>query len=205
MNSFILYIECLISGYLIGSILFASLITKLATNQNIRELGNGNPGAYNVFRNVNKFLGILSGLLDVSKSFVPMLIASRFLQTADPIALGCIGIGSVLGHGYPLYYLFKGGRAASTLLGMYLFFIPIELLIALIIDALIVLGIIKKQYGIWGPSILIALSGILCLFFPHETSVKVIVWIGALVTLYFNRDKLFGKKENPQPEVSKTA
>jgi len=205
MNSFILYIECLISGYLIGSILFASLITKLATNQNIRELGNGNPGAYNVFRNVNKFLGILSGLLDVSKSFVPMLIASRFLQTADTIALGCIGIGSVIGHGYPLYYRFKGGRAASTLLGMYLFFIPIELLIALIIDALIVLGIIKKQYGIWGPSILIALSGILCLFFPHETSVKVIVWIGALVTLYFNRDKLFGKKEKPQPKVSKTA
>jgi glycerol-3-phosphate acyltransferase PlsY len=180
------------------------LITKLATNQNIRDLGNGNPGAYNVFRNVNKFSGILSGLLDVSKSFVPMLIASRFLQTTDTIALGCIGIGSVIGHGYPLYYRFKGGRTASTLLGMYLFFIPVELLIALIIDALI-LGIIKKQYGIWGPSILIALSGILCLFFPHETNIKVIVWIGALVTLYFNRDKLFGKKENPQPEVSKTA
>jgi glycerol-3-phosphate acyltransferase PlsY len=204
MTLFLTYLPYLISGYLIGSILFACLITELATNQNIRELGNGNPGAYNVFRNVNKFLGILSGLLDVSKSFVPMLIASRFLQTTDTIALGCIGIGSVIGHGYPLYYRFKGGRAASTLLGMYLFFIPIELLIALIIDALI-LGIIKKQYGFWGPSILIALSGILCLFFPHETSVKVIVWIGALVTLYFNRDKLFGKKEKPQPEVSKTA
>lgn len=204
MNLFLTYLPYLISGYLIGSILFACLITELATNQNIRDLGNGNPGAYNVFRNVNKFLGILTGLLDVSKSFVPMWIASRFLQITDATALGCIGIGSIIGHGYPLYYRFRGGRAASTLLGIYLFFIPIELLIALIIDAIIVLGIIKKQYGIWGPSILIALSGILCLFFPHETSIKVIVWIGALVTLYFNRDKLFGKKENAQPEVSKT-
>lgn len=200
MNLFLAYLLYLISGYLIGSILFACLITKLATNQNIRDLGNGNPGAYNVFRNVNKLSGILTGLLDVSKSFVPMLIANRFFQTTDTIALGSIGIGSVIGHGYPLYYRFKGGRAASsTLLGMYLFFIPIELLIALIIDALIVLRFIKKQYGMWGPSILIALSGILCLFSPHETSIKVIVWIGALITLYFNRDKLSAKNENPQP------
>lgn len=204
MNLFLTYLPYLISGYLIGSILFACLITKLAKNQNIRDLGNGNPGAYNVFRNVNKFWGVLTGILDVAKSFIPMWIASRFLQITDVTALGCIGIGSVIGHGYPLYYRFKGGRTASTLLGMYLFFIGAELLIALIIDAIIVLGFIKKQYGIWGPSILIALSGILCLFFPHETSIKVIVWIGALVTLYFNRDKLFGKKENAQPEVSKT-
>jgi hypothetical protein len=46
-----------------------------------------------------------------------------------------------------------------------------------------------------GPSLLIALSGILCLFFPHELGVKILVWIGALITLFFNRDKLTEKKE----------
>lgn len=66
------------------------------------------------------FWGVLTGILDVAKSFIPMWIASRFLQITDVTALGCIGIGSIIGHGYPLYYRFKGGRAASTT-QMYLF------------------------------------------------------------------------------------
>ncbi|MBP8966984.1 MAG: glycerol-3-phosphate acyltransferase [Paludibacteraceae bacterium] len=202
MNQYVLYLVCLVAGYLIGSVLFAQLITKLVFNQNIRELGNGNPGAYNVFRNVSKFWGVLTGLLDTVKALVPMWIAHQFLNISDTATLGCIGIGAVIGHGLPLYYHFKGGRAASTLLGMYAYFIGIELLIALAVDAIVVFGFIKKEYGIWGPSLLIALSGLLCLFFPHEMGVKILVWIGALITLFFNRDKLMEKKGKVTEEVS---
>ncbi len=202
MNQYVLYLVCLVAGYLIGSVLFAQLITKLVFNQNIRELGNGNPGAYNVFRNVSKFWGVLTGLLDTVKALVPMWIAHQFLNISDTATLGCIGIGAVIGHGLPLYYHFKGGRAASTLLGMYAYFIGIELLIALAVDAIVVFGFIKKEYGIWGPSLLIALSGLLCLFFPHELGVKILVWIGALITLFFNRDKLMEKKGKVTEEVS---
>ncbi|NLJ21420.1 MAG: glycerol-3-phosphate acyltransferase [Bacteroidales bacterium] len=202
MNQYVLYLVCLVAGYLIGSVLFAELITKLVSNQNIRELGNGNPGAYNVFRNVGKFWGVLTGLLDAVKALVPMWIAYQFFHITDTTALGCIGIGAVIGHGYPLYYHFKGGRAASTLLGMYAYFIGIELLIALAVDVIVLFGFIKKEYGIWGPSILIALSGILCLFFPHELGVKILVWIGALITLFFNRDKLTEKKEKVPKKLS---
>ncbi len=74
----------------------------------------------------------------------------QFFHITDTTALGCIGIGAVIGHGYPLYYHFKGGRAASTLLGMYAYFIGIELLIALAVDVIVLFGFIKKEYGIWG-------------------------------------------------------
>lgn len=57
MNTYLFYSFCLLIGYLIGSILFARLITKLVTGRNITELGNRNPGAYNVFRNVGKKWG----------------------------------------------------------------------------------------------------------------------------------------------------
>jgi glycerol-3-phosphate acyltransferase PlsY len=195
MNTYFLYLICLIIGYLIGSILFANFFTRIATNQNIRELGNGNPGAYNVFRNVNKFWGVMTGLCDASKALVPILIAHFVFHVEDNVALGCIGLGAVIGHGFPLYYHFKGGRAASTLLGIYLYFIAPEFLIALAIDCIIVFGFIRKSYGIWGPIILIAVSGLLCLFFPHELGVKIIVWIGALITLFFNRDKIVQKSK----------
>lgn len=109
MNSILLYLFCLIVGYLIGSILFADLITRYVKNVNIRELGNGNPGAYNVFRNVSKFWGVVSGLLDAMKALGPMLIASHYFRLPD-IALACLAIGAILGHGLPIYYRFKGGE-----------------------------------------------------------------------------------------------
>jgi len=202
MNSILLYLFCLIVGYLIGSILFAHLITRLVKNVNIRELGNGNPGAYNVFRNVSKFWGVVSGLLDAMKALGPMLIASHYFQLPD-IALACLAIGAILGHGLPIYYRFKGGRAASVLMGMYIFFIPYEFFIALAITAIVVLGFIRKEYGIWGPTGIIALCMVLCLLYPHPHEVRVFVWIGGLIVLLFNLDKVKEKTQSITPTTAK--
>ena len=202
MNSILLYLFCLIVGYLIGSILFADLITRYVKNVNIRELGNGNPGAYNVFRNVSKFWGVVSGLLDAMKALGPMLIASHYFQLPD-IALACLAIGAILGHGLPIYYRFKGGRAASVLMGMYIFFIPYEFFIALAITAIVVLGFIRKEYGIWGPTGVIALCMVLCLLYPHPHEVRVFVWIGGLIVLLFNLDKVKEKTQSITPTTAK--
>jgi len=87
MNTILLCLTCLFVGYLIGSILFAHLITRIISGKNIRELGNLNPGAYNVFTQVNKFWGVVSGLLDAVKALLPMMIASYFFDVPN-IALG---------------------------------------------------------------------------------------------------------------------
>ncbi|HPC26255.1 MAG TPA: glycerol-3-phosphate acyltransferase [Paludibacteraceae bacterium] len=203
MNTYLFYSFCLLIGYLIGSILFARLITRLATGQNILELGNHNPGAYNVFRNVGKGWGILVGILDAGKALFPMLIARYAFHLQDDIALGCLGIGALLGHGYPLYYHFEGGRAASILMGMLIFFVPYEFLFSFLIGGAIVLLFIKKEYGIWGPTLIIAFSAISCLFFPHTVEVKIIIWIGALITLFFNRDAVQERTKKLSPVVKK--
>lgn len=203
MNTYLFYSFCLLIGYLIGSILFARLITRLATGQNILELGNHNPGAYNVFRNVGKGWGILVGILDAGKALFPMLIARYAFHLQDDIALGCLGIGALLGHGYPLYYHFEGGRAASILMGMLIFFVPYEFLFSFLISGAIVLLFIKKEYGIWGPTLIIAFSAISCLFFPHTVEVKIIIWIGALITLFFNRDAVQERTKKLSPAVKK--
>jgi glycerol-3-phosphate acyltransferase PlsY len=192
---------CLLIGYLIGSILFAQLITKIVTGKEIREMGNGNPGAYNVFRHVGKGWGVLAGLLDAIKALAPMLIASHYWGLSN-VALGCLGIGAVLGHAYPLYYRFRGGRAASVMMGMYLFFIPYELVASLIIVAVILLGFIKKEYGVWGPSGILALSWISCLFLPHPAAVKLVITLGAVLMIFLNRDAIT-KRFNSQKEPNK--
>jgi glycerol-3-phosphate acyltransferase PlsY len=186
MNTYLTYLICLLSGYLTGSILFAYVITKLVKGEDIRDLGNNNPGAFNTFKSTGRFWGILTGLLDSFKALIPMLLANYFFDLST-ISLGLIGIGAIIGHGYPLFFNFKGGRAAGTLIGIYLFFISKELLVAFIIIPLIVFSLIKKDYGFWTPFGIIAFSAVACLFFHHPMDVKIMVWTSGIVGLYFNR------------------
>ena len=190
-------LTCLVIGYLIGSILFAELITRWVKNVNIRELGNANPGAYNVFRNVSKFWGVAAGLLDAMKALGPMLIACIIFNSRH--CFGMFGNRRRFGARAPIYYHFKGGRAASVLMGMYIFFIPLEFLIALAITVVVVLGFIRKEYGVWGPTGIIALCLILCLFFPHPLEVRMFVWIGGFIVLLFNLDKVKEKTKSITP------
>lgn len=190
MDTYLTYIICLIVGYLTGSILFAYVITKLVKGEDIRKLGNNNPGTANTYKSTGKFWGILTGILDSSKAFIPMLLAKYFFPDLSTISLGLIGIGAIIGHGYPLFFNFKGGRAAGTLLGIYLFFIPYELLAAFIIIPLIVFTLIKKYQSFWIPLGMITFSAITCLFFNHPLDVKIMVWASGIVGLYFNRNFL---------------
>ncbi|MEA3448323.1 MAG: glycerol-3-phosphate acyltransferase [Bacteroidota bacterium] len=186
MDIYLTYIICLLSGYLTGSILFSYVITKLVKGEDIRDLGNNNPGAYNTFQSTGKFWGILTGLLDGFKALIPILIADHLFNLST-ISLGLIGAGAIIGHGYPVFFNFKGGRAAGTLMGIYLFFIPYELLASLIIIPLIVFSLIKKDQGFWSPFGIITLSAVSCLFFNHTMDVKIVVWATGIVGLYFNR------------------
>ena len=75
-------------------------------------------------------------------------------------------------------------------MGIYLFFIPYELLIALIIIPVIVFSLIKKDQGFWSPLGIITLSAVSCLFFNHSLDIKIMIWGTGLVGIYFNRKYL---------------
>lgn len=161
-------------GYLSGSVNYAIIVTRLVQGRDIREVDSHNPGTANVFRNVGAPWGMLVGLMDVLKSFVPIL-AGRLLffsgyNYADFWALFLIGMAAVLGHMKPLYYRFKGGGGLASVLGLFVFFVPVEYIIALLIGGVIVLKFFKGfsyKFGRWIPVMSVVLVPFLVLLFRY--------------------------------------
>ena len=118
MESFFLnyqIILLILSSYLLGSIPFGYLIFKFKKKSDIREFGSGNIGATNVNRLLGKKLGILTLILDFSKTFVITLLIFRFYGSD----LGSIcGLFSIIGHVFPLWLKFKGGKGVASFLGL---------------------------------------------------------------------------------------
>lgn len=104
-------------GYLIGSIPVGLLLAKRAGHGDIRKLGSGNIGATNVLRTGDKKLALLTLLLDMAKGTAAVLLA-KFVMTFDAGLLA--GVGALLGHVFPVWLKFKGGKGVATTLGVLL-------------------------------------------------------------------------------------
>ena len=103
-------------SYLSGSIPFGLILTKIFGDQDIRNIGSGNIGATNVLRTGNKFLAALTLVLDILKGYIPVIIAQEYFPGL--IQLSCIL--AFLGHIFPVWLRFKGGKGVATYLGILL-------------------------------------------------------------------------------------
>ena len=104
----------LLGGYLIGSIPFGLLLTRIAGAGDLRSIGSGNIGATNVLRTGRKGLAIATLLLDMAKGAVAVLIAGWVSPELAPVA----AIAAFLGHLYPVWLRFRGGKGVATMLGI---------------------------------------------------------------------------------------
>ena len=107
-----------IIAYLLGSLSFAILLSRLTGNPDPRMSGSGNAGATNMLRLAGKKLAILTLIGDVCKGLIPVLIAG--LCGMNPREQAWIGVCAVLGHLFPLYFRFRGGKGVATAAGMLL-------------------------------------------------------------------------------------
>lgn len=107
----------LVFGYLLGSIPFGLIFTRLAGAGDIRQVGSGNIGATNVLRTGRKGLAAATLLADAAKGAVAVLAAGAY--AGEPVSLAA-GLGAVLGHCFPLWLKFKGGKGVATTLGVLL-------------------------------------------------------------------------------------
>ena len=107
-------ILALVVGYLLGSIPFGLLLTRLAGKGDIREIGSGNIGATNVLRTGSKGLAAATLILDAVKGAVAVLVAQRVW----PDAVNFAAAGALIGHLYPAWLRFKGGKGVATMLGI---------------------------------------------------------------------------------------
>ena len=121
----------LLIAYLIGSIPFAVVVSKMMGLQDPRSYGSGNPGATNVLRSGNKSAAILTLLGDAAKGWFAVWLSQKFLGTDNVIAYTAIAV--FLGHLYPVFLKFKGGKGVATAVGVILAVQPLLALICLVI------------------------------------------------------------------------
>jgi glycerol-3-phosphate acyltransferase PlsY len=112
-SAILIYVVAAIGGYLAGSIPFGMVLTRLAGQGDIRNVGSGNIGATNVLRTGSKPLAVATLLCDLLKGTLPVLIALNFDLNAGIIA----GIASFIGHIFPVWLKFNGGKGVATYLG----------------------------------------------------------------------------------------
>ena len=134
MDIFIISVIC----YLMGSIPFGFLLTKIFLNKDIREIGSGNIGATNALRTGNKFIGYATLTLDILKAVIPVLFIKFNFSEYVYIASLC----AFLGHVFPVWLKFKGGKGVATYLGI-LFALKISFGLIFIFTWLIVFALSK--------------------------------------------------------------
>jgi len=128
----------ILASYIMGSVPFGFILTKIFLKKDIRVIGSGNIGATNVLRTGNKFIGYLTLALDILKAIIPLLIIK--FNFPEFIFLSSLSI--FLGHLFPIWLKFKGGKGVATYVGM-LFCINLVLGFVFIISWFIVFLISK--------------------------------------------------------------
>jgi glycerol-3-phosphate acyltransferase PlsY len=118
----VLHISCIILSYLIGAVPFGLFFSKMFSNIDVRSVGSGNIGATNVLRAAGKKAAVLTLLADCLKGLLPILVV-KFMFQDDTIS-GLSGAAAVLGHNYPVYLAFKGGKGVATSFGVVLAVAP---------------------------------------------------------------------------------
>jgi glycerol-3-phosphate acyltransferase PlsY len=123
-------------GYLFGSIPTGALLTKFFSKVDPRKVGSKNIGATNIFRTAGKTLGTLTLVGDIFKGMIPIGIAIQF--NVSDLWIAIVGLSSFLGHIFPIFLGFRGGKGVATALGVYAVISPIAVLIEFLVFAAIV-------------------------------------------------------------------
>jgi len=123
-------------AYLIGAIPTGVILTRLAGGEDIRNAGSGNIGATNVYRVAGRKLGVMTLIGDCLKGAIPTLLAGQtFHLSGTGVAL--VALVAFIGHCYPVYLGFKGGKGVATALGIFLVLSPLSVLCILFVFVLV--------------------------------------------------------------------
>ena len=178
-------------SYLMGSIPFGYILTKIFLKKDIREIGSGNIGATNALRTGNKPIGYLTLTLDVLKAVIPVL----FIKINYPDLIHVSALSIFIGHVFPIWMKFKGGKGVATYVGI-LFCLSLNLGILFIFSWLIIFFISK--YSSLG-SILSSLIIPIFIFFNSNYEIEYFFIIMFVFILYTHREnvkRLINKEES---------
>jgi glycerol-3-phosphate acyltransferase PlsY len=190
-------------AYLLGSIPFGLILTKLFGRGDVRKEGSGNTGATNVARVAGPLAGILTLLLDGAKGAVAVLIAARY-SSENATWMVIAGLAALVGHCFPAWLKFKGGKGVATAAGVYLMLCPAAFLGGLILFLLVV-GF--SNYVSLG-SVAAAVAMPLLMYFlwaPHHAPPPVVTFgalVVAILIVYKHDGNLQRLVEGTEPKFS---
>jgi len=120
-----------LAAYLLGSIPFAYIVTRIVSETDIRRLGDGNPGGKNTIESVGFLPGVIATSLDIGKGVLAVMLAQR-VSNSEVVAL-IAGAAAVIGHDFPIYMRFKGGQGMAVMVGTFLAFMPQLVLLSAVV------------------------------------------------------------------------
>lgn len=170
--------------YFLGAIPFSYIIVKLIKGVDIRTVGSKNVGATNAGRVLGKWGFVSSFLLDMSKSYIPLMILKNYYSTNYLLIFAFF---IILGHTYTIFLKFKGGKGVATGVGIYLALSPKSLLIALIV--FIIVAVLFKMVSLSSITAAVALF-ISVIFLESSISLKVFTFIVVAFVIYKHKDNI---------------
>jgi len=192
-------------SYFLGSIPFGLILTKIVEKKDIRNIGSGNIGATNVLRTGNKILAILTLTLDVGKGFLSVIIAKKFFP--EFLQLSCLLV--FLGHVFPIWLKFNGGKGVATFVGI---LIGLSFYYAfLFIGTWLILALIFKYSSI--SSIFASLTLFLITMiketalatidssYDQGTNLKLIFFIIFIIIIYAHRKNILNLRKGTEPKI----
>ncbi|MFN3553713.1 MAG: glycerol-3-phosphate 1-O-acyltransferase PlsY [Novosphingobium meiothermophilum] len=183
----------LLAGYLLGSVPFGLILTRISGGGDLRAIGSGNIGATNVLRTGRKGIAAATLLLDLGKGLAAVLLARQIWPGAEALA----ALGAVLGHCFPLWLRFKGGKGVATMMGISL---GLAWQIGLVY-ALVWLGVLfaSRISSLGGMSAAVAAPvAALALGFGGYAPVLVLL---ALLVIFLHRENIARLRAGTEPKV----
>jgi len=184
------YLTIALSSYLLGSIPFGFILTKIFLKKDIRDIGSGNIGATNALRAGNKLLGYATLVLDVTKAILPVL----YIKFNYPDYIFIASLSAFLGHVFPIWLKFKGGKGVATYIGILL---SINLIFGLIfIISWVVVFLISKYSSLSSLIASLMVPVYLIIFENYNSIFFIIMFVLILYTHRENVKRLKNKEES---------
>lgn len=176
----------LLFSYLIGAVPTGVVLTRLFGGEDVRKSGSGNIGATNVYRVAGRTLGILTLVGDCLKGAIPVFVAATSFDL-NVTHISLVALAAFLGHCYPIYLGFKGGKGVATALGIFLVLSPLSILC--------VLGVFIAVLYLWRFISLASITAaasvpVLVLFFEHSSPLFIATLIIASIIIWRHRENI---------------
>lgn len=189
---------CLLVGYLCGCVLFSDIVARALSGRSAFELGDGNPGMANVGKVLGTKAAVLCLLGDILKTVIAVVISTKLFPQLGIAAIGWAGLGATLGHDFPFWHRFKGGKGVTTIASTIILMNPLWGILTGVIG---VLAIVVTGY-LSAAAVVANVFYVVAMYFVGGLEPAILSTVFLLLTLYGHWSKLMGIRNGTTHKAS---